>query len=180
MCSSRAWWPLAPNFCLRATRKSQIFHTNHMLGTLDFTVSEHPSIFLRAQPCFYCNVHSLRKQAFCDATTGFPSKWCRRNDCRNSFLMMHHYPDLDSASDWFEANLPCGMTKQKHYPALGSDMSWVWNFCAHSSDIISQGNQWWCHAMLAVFSSYDLPYRKVAFVTLGDETWQRWWLHVTH
>ena len=34
-------WPLAPNFCLRATRKSQIFHTNHMLGTLDFTVSEH-------------------------------------------------------------------------------------------------------------------------------------------
>ena len=31
----------APNFCPQATRKSQIFHTNHMLGTLDFTVSEH-------------------------------------------------------------------------------------------------------------------------------------------
>ena len=31
VCSSRAWWPLAPNFCPRATRKSQIFHTNHML-----------------------------------------------------------------------------------------------------------------------------------------------------
>ena len=41
LCSSRARWPLAPNFCPRATRKSQIFHTNHMLGTLDFTVSEH-------------------------------------------------------------------------------------------------------------------------------------------
>ena len=41
VCSSRAWWPLAPNFCSRATRKSQIFHTNHMLGNLDFTVSEH-------------------------------------------------------------------------------------------------------------------------------------------
>ena len=41
LCSSRAQWPLAPNFCLRATRKSQIFQTNHMLGTLDFTVSEH-------------------------------------------------------------------------------------------------------------------------------------------
>ena len=40
LCSSRARWPLAPNFCPRATRKSQIFHTNHMLGTLDFTVSE--------------------------------------------------------------------------------------------------------------------------------------------
>ena len=41
LCSSRARWPLGPNFCPRATRKSQIFHTNHMLGTLDFTVSEH-------------------------------------------------------------------------------------------------------------------------------------------
>ena len=41
LCSSRAQWPMAPNFCPRATRKSQIFHTNHMLGTLDFTVSEH-------------------------------------------------------------------------------------------------------------------------------------------
>ena len=41
LCSSRALWPLAPNFCPRATRKSQIFHTNHMPGTLDFTVSEH-------------------------------------------------------------------------------------------------------------------------------------------
>ena len=39
--SSRARWPLVSNFCPRATRKSQIFHTNHMLGTLDFTVSEH-------------------------------------------------------------------------------------------------------------------------------------------
>ena len=41
-------------FSLYATRKSQIFHTNHMLGiTLDFTVSDTglPSIFLRAQPC---------------------------------------------------------------------------------------------------------------------------------
>ena len=38
VCSSRA---LAPNFCSWATRKSQFFHTNHMLGTLDFTGSEH-------------------------------------------------------------------------------------------------------------------------------------------
>ena len=41
LCSSRARWPLAPNFCPRATRKSQIFHTNHMLDTLAFTVSQH-------------------------------------------------------------------------------------------------------------------------------------------
>ena len=33
-------WPVAPNFCLWATRTSQFFHRNHMLGTLDFTSSE--------------------------------------------------------------------------------------------------------------------------------------------
>ena len=33
-------------------------------------------------------------------TTGFPRKWHLRNDCRNSILMIHHYPDLGSASDW--------------------------------------------------------------------------------
>ena len=35
LCSSRAWWPLVSNFCSWATRKSQIFHTNHMLDTVD-------------------------------------------------------------------------------------------------------------------------------------------------
>ena len=40
LCSSRARWPQAPNFCSWVTRKSQIFHTNHMLGSLDFTGSE--------------------------------------------------------------------------------------------------------------------------------------------
>ena len=41
LCSSTARWTLAPNFCSWATRKSQIFDTNHMLDTLDFTGSEH-------------------------------------------------------------------------------------------------------------------------------------------
>ena len=52
LCSSRAQWPLAPNFCSWAARKSYFFRTNHMLGTQDFTGSEPglPSIFLRAQP----------------------------------------------------------------------------------------------------------------------------------
>ena len=35
-----------------------------------------------------------------------------------------------------------------------SDKSSVWNFSAHSLDIISQGNCWWCCKMLAVFSAY--------------------------
>ena len=51
LCSSRARWPLVPNFCSWATRKSQIFHTNHMLGQVQST--GHPLIFLRAQPCSY-------------------------------------------------------------------------------------------------------------------------------
>ena len=45
LCFSRAWWPLVPNFCSWATRKSQIFDLNHMMGTLDFTVSEHWASF---------------------------------------------------------------------------------------------------------------------------------------
>ena len=45
LCSSRARWPLAPNVCSRATRKSQIFHTNRMLGALDFTDSWHWASF---------------------------------------------------------------------------------------------------------------------------------------
>ena len=49
-CTSRAQWPLAPDFCSRVTRKSQLFHTNHMLGTLNFTSSEHwaPSNFCQS------------------------------------------------------------------------------------------------------------------------------------
>ena len=60
---------------------------------------------------------------------------------RNSILMMCHYPDLGSASDWL-----------KQYPELGSDTSSVGNFCDHFSDVISQGNRWWHCEMLSVFS----------------------------
>ena len=43
---------------------------------------------------------SLRKQpTFCDANTGFPSKWRLRNERRKSTLMTRHYPDLGSAAD---------------------------------------------------------------------------------
>ena len=34
-----------------------------------------------------------------DVTTGFPAKWCLRNERRNSILMTRDYPDLGSASD---------------------------------------------------------------------------------
>ena len=44
-----------------------------------------------------------------------------------------------------------GMSYQNHYTDLGRDVSLVWNFCAHSSDVISWGNQWWGCKMSAVF-----------------------------
>ena len=43
------------------------------------------------------------------------------------------------------------MSYQNHYPDLGRDVSLVWNFCAHHSDVISWGNQWWGCKMSAVF-----------------------------
>ena len=45
---------------------------------------------------------SLRRQVtFGNATTGFPAKWCLRNERRNSILITCHYPDQGSVSDWF-------------------------------------------------------------------------------
>ena len=48
-------------------------------------------------------------------------------------------------------SVPPGMSYQNHYTDLGRDVSLVWNFCAHSSDVISWGNQWWGCKMSAVF-----------------------------
>ena len=89
-------------------------------------------------------------------TTGFPTKWRLRNKRRNSILITHHYPDLGSASDWSRrmGNLiqPIRSTTQ-----VWVVTSSVWNFCAHFSDAIWQGNQWWLCQMLAVFSGYPSP-----------------------
>ena len=41
LCSNRAQWPLAPNFGSWLTKKSYFFYSNHMQGTLNFTVLEH-------------------------------------------------------------------------------------------------------------------------------------------
>ena len=43
------------------------------------------------------------------------------------------------------------MSYQNYYPDLGRDVSLVRNFCAHSSDVILWGNQWWGCKMSAVF-----------------------------
>ena len=50
---------------------------------------------------------------------------------------------LGSAFGWLnQISHIIGTINQKHYPNLGSDASSVWNFCAHFSDVIWQGNHW--------------------------------------
>ena len=50
---------------------------------------------------YFPTTSSIRKQTtFCDTTTGFPAKEHLRKEHRNSILMMRHYLDLGTASDW--------------------------------------------------------------------------------
>ena len=46
-----------------------------------------------------CLGENRKQPTFYDATSCSPAKWCLRNERRNSILIMHHYPDLVSASD---------------------------------------------------------------------------------
>ena len=59
--SSRARWPVVPNFCSWATRKSYYFHENHMLGALDFTSSEHWAPLNFSESTTLCH-HTKRKR----------------------------------------------------------------------------------------------------------------------
>ena len=75
------------------------------------------------------------------------------NNCRNFILAT----SCVTTQIWVVlliAIFPSLMTNQKHYPELGIGTSTVWNFCSHFSDVISQGNQWWCWKKSAVFSGY--------------------------
>ena len=92
------------------------------------------------------------------------------NDCRNFILAT----SCVTTQIWVVlliAIFPWFSTNQKHYPELGIGTSTVWNFCSHFSDVISQGNQWWCWKMSAVFSGYltvvQFSWCKVA-VQLGE------------
>ena len=111
------------------------------LGEFCFDYRMGPSLTLRSESAISRHVgrlsFSLRKQpTFLDATRGFPAKLRLRNERRNSILMMRHYQDLGSASDW----LSKFSTSQKHYPNLSSDASSVPNFCDRFSNVISRGN----------------------------------------
>ena len=95
------------------------------------------------------------------------------NDCRNFILAT----SCVTTQIWVVlliAIFPRQTTNQKHYPDLGIGTSTVWNFCSHFSDVISQGNQWWCWKMSAVFSGYltvvQFSWCKVA-MQLGVAMW---------
>ena len=87
----------------RDVTSSPLYSSHRISGTATF----HAPV-LRRQPTFRG-----------DATTGFPTKLCPRNESRNSILIISEYPGLGSACDW----LKISSTNQKHYPDRGSDAS---------------------------------------------------------
>ena len=111
-----------------------------------------------------------RKQAkFGDANTGFSAKWRLKMTAEISYWRRRVTTQV-----WVVlliAIFPSLTTNQKHYPELGIGTSTVWNYCSHFSDVISQGNQWWCWKISAVFSGYltvvQFSWCKVA-VQLGE------------
>ena len=100
---------------------------------------------------------SLRKQLTFDNTiTGLPAKWRQRNKRKNSILMLHHYPDLGSTSDWTcrVGNLIQPIRSTTKIWVVMRHQYGISAFVFDFSDIIWQGNQWWGRQMLAVFSGY--------------------------
>ena len=75
------------------------------------------------------------------------------NDCRNFILAT----SCVTTQIWVVlliAIFPQLTTNKKDYPDLGIGTSSVWNFCSHFSHVNSQGHQWWCWKISAVFSGY--------------------------
>ena len=119
---------MVPKFCPWATRKSQIFHTNHMLGTLDFTVSEHwaPFNFLQStalkkkgNPTFYPVVCSIPQHAtlvllgltFQNDYKFFPhikANLCKANNCLHVLRVYRkeHYSQTEIDYFFYSIVLP--------------------------------------------------------------------------
>ena len=95
------------------------------------------------------------------------------NDCRN-FILATSCVTTQTWVVLLIAIFPQHTTNQKHYPELGIGTSTAWNFCSHFSDVISQGHQWWCREITAVFSGYltvvHFSWCKVA-MQLGVAMW---------
>ena len=117
---------------LKDLNKSGCFHLNWRLGmdSLDWENSQHFAISPLVSPQYkYSNFYFI--------------------------LMMCHYLDLGKCIWLVLQQGKFASANQKHFSDLRSDRSWVWNFCAHSSDVILLRNQWWWGNVSAVFSSYS-------------------------
>ena len=126
---------------------------------------------------FHCQDFDLRKQSQWSLERAakiwghhhwFPRKMTFGNGCRNFILVT----SCVTTQIWVVlliAIFPRQTTNQKHYPDLGIGTSTVWNFCSHFSDVISQGNQWWCWKMSAVFSGY---------LTVVQFSWCKVWMQL--
>ena len=55
---------------------------------------------------------------------------------------------------------------EKRYSILGSDTASVWNFYAHSSDVILREHQWWRREMLSGYSGCHM----LRFILIADIT----------
>ena len=75
---------LPTNSCIQCTRTCMVYKGEQMKNLHTSTTN------LAWENSWHCH----------DTTTGFPIKWHLRNECRNSILMTHPYPDLGCASDW--------------------------------------------------------------------------------
>ena len=85
----------------------------------------------------------LRTQpTFPEATTGLLAKWRLGNECGNSILTKGHYPDLVGESDWLKHVSHEAQPIESTTQIWVYDTSSVWNFCSHSTEVISRGNQW--------------------------------------
>ena len=85
--------------------------------------------------------NSLGKQpTFQQATTGFSA-----NDVWEMRTKIPYWCRPFTTQIWVVGLIgwKFASTNKKTLPDLGIDMSSVWNFCTHFTDIILRSNQWW-------------------------------------
>lgn len=80
---------------------------------------------------YRCRAWENSSLTFCDTTTGFlPKDICGRMTCRNSIVMMCHYLELGSTSEWMKI---CFNLSEAHDPDC---------VVTHHLYVILQRNRW--------------------------------------
>ena len=142
-------------------------------GHYDRVCFELPKCFGRKQPKFR------------EATSSFPAKWPRRNDCRNAVLMTSHYPaDLSSASDWLkQISLPARLIRSSTLALTTSPVSVKFLRLCHRRHFVgkpvvgSRTRGGGVREMVAVSLGYVLV--RLTLVTCGRCGLLLWKLHLS-